>query len=98
MVSRIEDCNIRSENLDQIKTTLANRFLPQIKSQPGFVDLVESIDLETGHFVCITLWKSKDDVARYDAGLFQEVADAFGPLMREAPSVHTMRAEDTPAP
>ena len=97
MVSRIVDCNIRAENLDQFKTTLANRFLPQIKSQPGFVDLVESIDLETGHFVCMTLWKSKEDVARYDAGLFQEVADTLGPLMKEAPSVHTMSVENAPA-
>ena len=50
MVSRIVDCNIRAENLDQFKATLANRFLPQIKSQPGFVDLNPSISKRVTSF------------------------------------------------
>ena len=96
MVSRIVDCNVRSESLTQFKTTLAERFIPQIKQQPGFVDLVESVDSETGHFVCMTLWKTKEDVSRYDGGLFQEIAGTLGPLMKEAPAVHTMTVENAP--
>ena len=69
MVSRIVDCNVRPENLEQFKATLSERFLPRIKQQPGFVDLVESAD-ENGHFVCMTLWRTPADVERYDKELF----------------------------
>jgi quinol monooxygenase YgiN len=94
MISRIVDINVKTENLDQFTSALNEKYIPRIKQQPGFVDLIESIDRETGHFVCMTLWKSKEDVARYDSGLFQEIAGALVPLASTQPTVHTMQVEN----
>jgi quinol monooxygenase YgiN len=93
MISRIVDCNVQKENLDQFKSTLTEQFLPRIKQQPGFVDLVESCD-ENGHFVCMTLWRSKADVERYDNELFGEIANALVPLMAGNPNVSTLSVEN----
>lgn len=94
MISRIVDINVKPENLDQFKSTLADKYLPRIKQQPGFVDLIESVDQKTGHFVCMTLWHTREDVARYDSGLFQEIAAAVVPLATGQPAVHTMEVEN----
>lgn len=94
MISRIVDINVKPENLTQFKSTLNENFVPRIKQQPGFVDLIESVDNQTGHFMCMTLWSSKEDVARYDSGLFQEIAAAVVPLASNQPTVHTMEVEN----
>ncbi len=95
MVSRIVSCNIRNDKLNEFTSKLANRYLAQIKQQPGFVDLIESVDSATGHFVCMTLWKTKEDVDRYDRSLFPEIAQNLGPLLVDSPQVQTMTVENS---
>lgn len=95
MISRIVDCNIRNDKLHDFTATLDNKFLPRLKSQPGFVDVIESLDPQSGHFLCMTLWRSQDDVDRYDKGLFQEVAKHLTPLLTEPPKVETMNVENS---
>lgn len=94
MISRIVDIDVKTENLEQFKATLNEKFVPRIKQQPGFVDLIESVDSQTGHFTCMTLWNSKDDVAKYDSGLFQEIAGALMPLASTQPTVRTQEVEN----
>jgi quinol monooxygenase YgiN len=93
MISRIVDCQVHPEKLAEFRTALHNNFVPRIKSQTGFVDIIESIDPQSGHFVCNTFWKSRDDVNRYDNGLFQEVASSLTPYLNGEPRVHTMEVE-----
>ncbi len=93
MISRIVDCNVKSDKLNEFTSKLANTYIPRIKNQPGFVDVVESVDSATGHFVCMTLWRTKEDVERYDRSLFQEIAQGITPLLTETPQVHTMAVE-----
>jgi heme-degrading monooxygenase HmoA len=93
MISRIVDCTVRNGKLNEFTNKLTNSYVPRIKSQPGFVDIVESVDPETGHFVCMTLWKTPQDVERYDNSLFQEVAQGLSPLMIEPPQVSTLMVE-----
>ena len=97
MISRIVDCNVKTEKLNHFKETLNTDFVPRIKSQPGFVDILESVDPTTGHFVCTTLWKTKSDVEKYSNGLFQEIAGTLGPLMTDAPKVSTLEVENSTA-
>jgi quinol monooxygenase YgiN len=97
MFSRIVDCNIQNGKLSEFKNTLNSRFIPRVKAQPGFVDLVESVDPATGHFVCMTLWKTQQDLDRYNSSLFQEIAQTLGPLMNEPPKVHSMQVENSTA-
>ncbi len=97
MISRIVDCNIKSEKLNEFRNTLKSEILPRIVRQDGFVDVIECIDAKTGHFVCTTLWETLQDVESYDKGLFQEVAQRLVPLLREQPQVHTMVVETSTA-
>lgn len=93
MISRIVDCSIHPEKLNEFRHALNDTFVPQIRSQPGFIDIIESLDPSTGHFVCNTFWNSADDVKRYDEGYFQEVAKGLMPYMAGEPKVHTMHVE-----
>jgi quinol monooxygenase YgiN len=93
MISRIVDCNIKPDKLNEFRKTLNTEVLPKIARQDGFVDVIECIDTKTGHFLCTTLWETMQDVESYDKGLFQEVAQRLVPLLRDQPQVHTMVVE-----
>jgi hypothetical protein len=84
---------VRPEKLTEFRKALNDNFVPRIKTQSGFVDIIESLDLSNGHFVCNTFWKSADDVKRYDTGLFQEVATGLMPYLNGDPRVHTLEVE-----
>ena len=49
MISRIVDCNVKPDKLNALRSKLNTDYLPRIKQQPGFVDVIESVDTETGH-------------------------------------------------
>jgi hypothetical protein len=93
MISRIVNCTVQKENLPTFRQKLNSEFVPRIKQQTGFVDLIEAVDPNTGAFVCNTLWKSQNDVKNYDTGLFQEIATTLGPLMVGPPTVQTLEVE-----
>jgi len=95
MYSRIVSCTINPEKVGEFRTALNNEFLPRIQSQPGFVDNIESLDPGTGQFTCVTLWKTAEDVERYDKGFFQEVASALTPLLQGSPTVQTLPVENS---
>ena len=95
MVSRIVSCTINPAQVNEFRTALNNQFLPRIQSQPGFIDNIESLDPATGHFNCVTLWKTASDVENYDKGLFQEVAASLVPLMQGNPTVQTLPVENS---
>ena len=93
MISRIVDCNVRTDKLNEFRRALSESFVPRIKSQPGLVDISESLDPSTGHFVCNSFWKSLDDAKRYESGLFQEVAKGLTPYLSGSPNVSTLHVE-----
>ncbi len=97
MISRLVTCTVHTDKVNEFKTALNNELLPRIQSQPGFLENIESLDPATGQFTCMTLWKTQEDVARYDQGLFREVAEKLGPLMESAPSVQTLPVENASA-
>ena len=97
MFSRIINCTIDTSRVDEFRSAVNNDFLPRIQSQPGFIDNIESLDAKTGQFCCITLWETAKDVENYDNGLFQEVAAAMTPLLKETPTVQTLPVENSSA-
>jgi hypothetical protein len=58
MYSRIITCKIDPSRIEEFRATLNGEFLPRIRSQPGFVDNIEALDIATGEFCCTTLWNS----------------------------------------
>ena len=97
MISRIVDCHIKPEKLNEFRRALSSEILPKIAREDGFVDVIESIDTKTGHFFCTTFWETMQDVESYDKGLFQEVAQRLVPMLRDQPQVHTMTVETSTA-
>jgi quinol monooxygenase YgiN len=95
MISRIVDCKVRPENLNEFRRALNEKFVPRIKSQPGFVDIIESIDSSSGRFICNTFWKSSQDLERYDNTLFQEVAGSLSSMLVSEPTVSTLEVENS---
>jgi hypothetical protein len=95
MYSRIISCTIDTAKLNDFRKALNDQFLPQIQSQPGFVDNIESLDPATGQFSCMTLWKTSSDVENYNNGLFQEVASKLSPLMKGSPNIQTLPVENS---
>ena len=73
MISRIVDCNVKPDKLNALRQKLNTDYLPRIKQQPGFVDVIESVDAATGHFVCNTFWKTNQDVPRNPSPLAEAV-------------------------
>ena len=97
MFSRIVTCNVPTNKLNDFTTRLSSQHVPRIKNQPGFVDIIESVDPNTGNFVCMTLWRTKQDVDRYDKSLFQEIAEDLTPFLNGQPEVQTLNVENSSA-
>jgi hypothetical protein len=95
MFSRIISCTIKPTKITEFKNALNNQFLPRVQAQPGFVDNIESFDPTTGQFTCLTLWKTRSDVEKYDQGLFKEIAAGMTPLMQGEPTVQTLPVENS---
>jgi quinol monooxygenase YgiN len=95
MISRIVSCTIKPEKISEFRTALKSEVLPNITRQPGFVDLVESLDAESGTFVCTTLWNTRQDVEHYDQTLFPELAQKLVPLLNGQPDIKTLTVENS---
>ncbi len=95
MISRIVSCTIKPEKINEFRNTLKSEVLPNITRQPGFVDLVESIDTASGAFVCTTLWNTRQDVEQYDQTLFQDIAQKLIPLVDGQPDIKTLTVENS---
>ena len=95
MISRIVSCTIKPEKVSEFRTALKSVVLPNITRQPGFVDLVESMDPATGTFVCTTLWNTRQDVEHYDQTLFPELAQKLVPLLNGQPDIKTLTVENS---
>jgi len=97
MVSRVINCTIKPDKVDEFRNVINDEFLPRIQAQQGFLENIESCDPESGEYCCVTLWGSTSDVRNYDDGLFQEIAARLVPLMQGAPIVKTLPVENSSA-
>jgi len=95
MISRIVSCTVRPDKLNEFRNALKTQVVPNLTRQPGFVDLIESIDDGSGTFVCTTLWNTRQDVERYDQTLFQEIAQKLVPLIEGQPEIKTLNVENS---
>ncbi len=95
MISRIVSCTVKRDKVNEFRNALKNELLPKIIREPGFVDVIESIDNGSGTFVCTTFWESRQDVEQYDKGLFQEVAQRLVPLLEGQPDIKTLNVENS---
>lgn len=95
MFARIITCTIQPAKINEFRTLLNDKVLPVIQSQPGFMENIEALDPITGQFSCTTLWKSREDVERYDNGVFPDIASKMSPMLQANPVVQTLPVENS---
>lgn len=96
MFTRIVQCNVKKASVPTVQDALAKQVVPLIRQQPGFVDLVESLNPETGQFVCMSIWKTQEDSDRWGQK-FGEVASGLQPLVEGQVAVSTGKLETSTA-
>ena len=95
MFARIITCTIQPAKVNEFRTLLNDKLLPVVQSQPGFVENIEALDPNSGQFSCTTLWKSREDIERYDNGVFPELASKMSPMLQANPVVQTLPVENS---
>jgi len=95
MFARIISCTVQPAKVNEFRTLLNNKLLPIVQSQPGFVENVEALDPNSGQFSCTTLWKSREDIERYDNTVFPEIASKMSPMLQGNPVVQTLPLENS---
>ena len=96
MFTRIVQCNVKSDSVPTVQDALVQQVIPLIRQQPGFVDVVESLNSETGQFVCMSIWKTQEDSDRWGEKLGQ-LAPALQPLVEGKVTVSTGKLETSTA-
>lgn len=93
MFSRIVQCNLKQNRLDEARQALSSEVIPNLRKQPGFIDVVESLDAQTGQFVCMTLWRTREDADRYGDTEFNRIAPKLREFTTNEPTVNTLQVE-----
>jgi hypothetical protein len=95
MLARIISCTVQPARVNEFRNLLNNKLLPVVQSQPGFLENLEALDPNTGQFSCTTLWKSREDVERYDNDVFPEIVSKMSPMLQGNPVVQTLPVENS---
>jgi hypothetical protein len=93
MYSRITDAYLKNDRIAEVRNVIDNDVLPTLHKQPGFVDAIEALDHSTGHFVCMTLWRTEEDANRYGSKVFPELTAKLEKFISKEPVVYTLKVE-----
>jgi len=93
MIARIITGTIAPKKVTEFRTLLNTTLLPRIQSQPGFVENIEALDPNSGHYSSTTLWHNHSDVENYDNDVFPEISAKMSPLLHGNPVVQTLPVE-----
>lgn len=93
MFSRIVQCTLKNNRIDEARQTINSEVLPQLRKQPGFIDVIESLEPNTGEFVCMSLWRTREDADRYGNTEFNRIAGRLREFVTEEPTVNTYQVE-----
>ena len=90
MIARMVQVTTKPGQLQEFVKTMAERNLPILKQQRGFVDaVVLTSDTQRDQFVGIAIWKSKKDAEEYANGQGRQVLEAMRPLLEKMPTIRT---------
>lgn len=90
MIARVVQVTTKPGQLQEFVKAMAERNLPILKQQPGFVDaVVLTSDKEHDQLVGIAIWESKKDAERYANGQGRQVLEAMKPLLQNVPTIRT---------
>ncbi len=93
MFSRIVQCTLKNNRIDEARQTFSTEVIPQLRKQPGFIDLLESLDPNTGRFICTSLWRTREDADRYHNSEYNRNLTRMRDFLEEEPTVDTLQVE-----
>jgi len=93
MFSRIVQCTLKNNRLDDARQALSTEVIPNLRKQPGFIDAIETLDAQTGQFVCMTLWRTREDADRYGQTEFNRIAPRLREFTQDEPTIRTLAVE-----
>lgn len=94
MFTRVVEVNLKSGKNRELSTTLNEKILPMLKSQPGFVDEIILIsDSNPNRLLTLSFWKNKEDAERYQQETFPRVQETIRPMVEGSPTVQTFTVD-----
>ena len=61
--------------------------MPEVRQQPGFIDMLMLIGDSTGDYVGISRWQTREDADRVTTTILPKLMDRLGALLHAAPEV-----------
>jgi len=90
MIARLVQITTKPGQLQEFVKVMAERNLPILKQQLGFVDaVVLASDPQRDQLVGIAIWRTKEDAERYAKGQGRQVLEAMRPLLQKMPTIRT---------
>ncbi|MGC2323570.1 MAG: antibiotic biosynthesis monooxygenase family protein [Terriglobales bacterium] len=90
MFTRILELQTKPGKARELCSTIAEKALPILRNQPGFVDtLVMVSNTQSDRVVAISLWRTQEDAERYNREQYPTVNELIQNLVAAAPKVQT---------
>lgn len=94
MFTRVVEVNLKSGKNRELATTLNEKILPMLKSQPGFVDEIILIsESNPNRLLTLSFWKNKEDADRYQHETFPRVQETIRSMIEGSPTVQTFTVD-----
>ncbi len=88
--------HVRLEKKKQLLQKLAEEVAPLVKRSPGALEfLVLQDDVDVDRFVVLSMWQTREDIARYHSTGCKSTKLILQPYLTFATTLHTYRVEDT---
>jgi heme-degrading monooxygenase HmoA len=90
MFTRVVEVQAKPGRARELCNTIAEKALPILRNQPGFVDeLVMISDTQADRILAISLWHTQDDAERYNREQYPTVNELIKNQVAAAPKVQT---------
>ena len=94
MHARMLQLTVKPGQVKEVAKKLAEKALPLLKQQEGFVHAIAMTSERGDQFCGISIWKTKQDADRWTSGKSQELLDTvIKPFLRQEPTILSFNVE-----
>jgi heme-degrading monooxygenase HmoA len=94
MFTRVVEVQAKPGRAMELCTTIAEKALPILRNQPGFVDeLVLLSNTQSGRILAISVWRTQEDAERYTREQYPTINALIQNQIVSAPKVQTFTVD-----
>ncbi len=94
MFTRIVEMTTKAGKARELASTINEKVLSLLQSQPGFVDEIVLIsDQDPDRVLALSFWKTQQDAEKYNREAFPKVNDILRAQLEGPPKVQTFNVE-----